>query len=93
MTPGGIPEHRLTIRIMPDGEVRSLYSEVAALHELGVARMERVTDVMWDREWQWWIPVLVSDGKPLTGHGFAHRADAVAAEVEVLNRMMLEGEL
>lgn len=86
-------EHEVVVRIMPDGDVRTLYDEVAALHELGAATIDRVTDIRWDDEWQWWMPYLLATGEPLAQHGFRHRADAVAAEVEELNRRLQEGTL
>lgn len=84
---------KLVVKIMPGGEIRALYDEVAALHELGVAQIKRVTDVVWDEEWQWWIPRLLSTGENLTSHGFESRPDAIAAEVEVLNDWLEEGRL
>ena len=92
-TKSGIVEHELVVQIMPGGEVRSLYDEIVGLHELGVASVERITDVEWDETWQWWIPRLVETGEPLTEHGFEARVDAIAAEVAVLSSWMKEGRL
>ena len=86
-------EHRLVIQILPDGVVRTLYDEVAALHELGATTVERVTDVVWDETWQWWIPLDVLTREPLTAHGYKSRVDAIMAEVEVLNGRLKEGTL
>jgi hypothetical protein len=89
----GDTEHRVVVQIMPGGQVRTLYDEVAALHKLGAAQVERITDVVWDEAWQWWIPKLASTGESLTPHGFEDRSDAIAAEVEVLNDWLKEGRL
>ncbi len=69
------------VRIAPDGTVRTLWSDVLPLREVGRVTMERASNVEWDEARQMWV-ARTPDGRELAAS--TSRADVIRREVEVL---------
>lgn len=77
-----------------DGTLTFIHSdELAGLRDEGTAQIERASDVEWDDAAGGWLADMArSDGPILRapdGRGFALRSEALAAEVEWLEREVL----
>jgi NADPH-dependent 7-cyano-7-deazaguanine reductase QueF-like protein len=85
------------VEISPDGRtIRFLYKDGHPLMELGHVKMERASNVLWDEDNQVWKLYMKSHndqqipfGNP---EGYKRREDAIAAEIEQLNQLLLTGE-
>jgi hypothetical protein len=63
--------------IQPNGDIRTIYSEILDLAQLGIQRIERASRVEPDENGQWWAEII--DGPKLGP--FNRRSEALAAEV------------
>ena len=78
----------MQIIVMPDGQVRCVYSEEINLAILGNPTISRASHVEPDPHGQWWAD-LSPVGGPMQGP-FAHRSDAIIAERQWLALHWLE---
>ena len=69
----------LVLNIDRDGEIRTLYSEILDLLELGAVSIRRASLVEWDDDRRCWS-VRLPDGT-LLRDGFGKRSDAIAFEI------------
>ena len=77
----------MKLRIEADGTVRAIYSETMPLESLGKPCIERASHVEPGADGGWTADVTPVGGPVLTG--FQRRSEALAAEVEWLDRHWL----
>ncbi len=77
----------MRLRIEPNGTVRTIYGEALPLESLGKPAIQRASHVEPEASGGWSAD-LTPVGGPVLG-GFARRSDALAAEVEWLDRHWL----
>lgn len=63
--------------IQSNGDIKTIYSEVLDLTELGIQRIERASNVEPDEHGHWWAEII---NGPRLGP-FNRRSDALTAEV------------
>lgn len=81
----------MTIDIAPDGTVRMIYDESVDLSDLGPSTTRRASHVEPDPQRPGsWVADLSPVGGPILS-GFGKRSEALAAEVDWLERNYLNG--
>jgi hypothetical protein len=79
-----------TLTVTPDGEVRTLWTDTLDLSSLGTLIVTRVSQVEW--EGSGWVVRWEHTGTEMfPGQRFAARADALAAERDLLMTTNFQG--
>jgi hypothetical protein len=79
----------MRLRIEPNGTVHAIYGEELPLESLGRPCIERASHVEPEATGGWSANLRPVGGPVLTG--FARRSEALAAEIEWLDRHWLQG--
>jgi len=88
--------HETVVKVTKNGEVFFLYNDGSPLIQLGTCAMQRASNVEWDELKQGWkvifnIPTNGFIKKIQNETIFKERAKAVAFEVHLLSKYLLEG--
>ena len=89
-----MPQKELTIRISKEGEVFFMYDDDSLLREFGFIQITRASNIRWDEEEQkWYVWVISPEGTEVkTKVAFEERRDAIQAEIDVLDSMLIAPE-
>jgi len=81
----------LTIKIKSGGEAFFLYSDGHPALGMGKVDLIRASNVLWHPQKQRWV-ICMKNGVHLgDSNGYVSRAEAIAAEVEHLSKMLADG--
>lgn len=76
--------------VLPDGNVEFIYDDLVPIESLGIAEIERASDIIFDIEQQKW-KIEFRDHIGLScGELFEKRGDAVRTEVRTLAKKMIQ---
>jgi len=76
------------LRIDPTGIIEYIYSDGLPFPEIGEATVARASNVECNNKDHLWY-VYSPKGRLMISHGFVNRAEALRAEVELLERTVL----
>jgi len=81
----------LTIKIKPGGEAFFLYSDGHPAMGVGDVDLVRASNVLWHSPKQRWVIALKDGTRIGNPEGYVNRAEAIAAEVDILTKMLTDG--
>jgi hypothetical protein len=93
---GAAKMDEFTVKITPTGDIYFLYNDNSPLRDLGKMELTRASNVEWDEDEQGWVVWINETGENVPKRKrlittFKNRAEAIAAEVHVLNRRLANG--
>jgi hypothetical protein len=100
LTRGGgkmrVNSKELAVKITPTGDIYFLYNDEHPLRDLGKMELQRASNVEWDAEEQKWVVWINETGnegpkRKRLIQTFKNRADAIEAEISILNERLANG--
>jgi hypothetical protein len=84
----GLTMKEQTVLVRPDGSLEFVYQDEHPALDMGTAAMTRASDVTWDENTQTWKITLRPPWWITLPRQFKSRKEAIAFEVEVINRLL-----
>ncbi len=82
----------IVVKIKPGGEAFMIYSDDSPLRGAGRIDLVRASNVIWMSHTQRWV-IQMPDGSHIgNDEGYENRTQAIADEVQLLQKMLLDGE-